>query len=275
MSNDNLDDNFKCAYNLVQLLKTIKETRDITMINKIDAILFDMGGTLRHNDRRDETSKANILQQILDLVKSEMTAVEFSQVLTTRERAYEDWATGNLVELDEIGLWTEWMMPEWPKEFIRSHAMELNEIWRDAICTRAVFPETVPTILGLHKNGYRLGLVSNTTSSVDSPRTLEAEGISRYFKTVVLSCLVGTRKPAPEILLMAAEKIGVLPIFCAYVGDRPDWDVAAARAAGFGCTIVLRNPKRPFAETLPVGQTPDYFINTLLELLELFPSKKA
>lgn len=245
------------------------------MTNQIGVILFDMGGTLRRNNKRDDATKAAISQQILDLVKSEITAREFSQVLSEREKTYEDWATKNLVELDEVDLWSEWMMPEWPKEFIRSHAMELNEIWRDAICIRTVFPETVPTIIGLHKNGYRLGLVSNTTSSVDSPRTLKNEGISQYFETVMLSCVVGTRKPAPEILLMAAEKMGVLPISCAYVGDRPDWDVAAARAAGFGCTVVLRNPKRPFAETLPPGQTPDFFINSLLELLALFPSKKA
>ena len=243
------------------------------MTNQIEAILFDMGGTLRRNNKRDDATKAEISRQILELVKSEISANEFSRELSEREKAYEDWATENLVELDEIGLWTVWMMPEWPKEFIRSHAMELNEIWRDAICTRAVFPETVPTILGLHKNGYLLGFVSNTTSSVDSPRTLESVGISRYFETVVLSCVVGTRKPAPEILLMAAEKMGVLPISCAYVGDRPDWDVAAARAAGFGCTVVLRNPKRPFPDALPAGQTPDYFINNLLELLELFPPK--
>lgn len=243
------------------------------MTNQIEAILFDMGGTLRHNDRRDETSKANILHQILDLVKSEMSAGEFSQLLTARERAYEDWATINLVELDEKRFWTEWMMPEWPKEMICNYTMELNEIWRDAICTRTFFPESRPTILGLHHIGYKLGLVSNTTSSVDSPRALEQEGISGCFDSVMLSCVLGKRKPAPDILLKAAEIMGVPPASCAYVGDRPDWDVVAARAAGFGCTVVLCNPKRPFPEVLPANQTPDYFINTLLELLDLFPSK--
>jgi len=243
------------------------------MINSIEAILFDMGGTLRRNNKRDEVTKAQISQQILDLVKSDMPAVEFSRLLSARESAYEEWATVNLVELDEQGLWAEWMMPEYPKEWVKSHAMELNEIWRDAICTREVFPETVPTIEGLHKRGYKLGLVSNTTSSVDSPRTLKTAGISGYFETVVLSCVVGTRKPAPDILQMAAEHMGFAPRVCAYVGDRPDWDTAAARAAGFGCSIILRNPKRPFPDALPADQTPDYFINNLLELLELSPSK--
>lgn len=243
------------------------------MTNTIEAILFDMGGTLRSNNKRDDLTKARISQQILDLVKSDISAIEFSQEMSAREKAYEDWATENLVELDEIGLWTEWMLPEWPKEFIRHHAMELNAIWRDAICTRAVFPETVPTITELHQRGYKLGLVSNTTSSVDSPSMLEAIGLSSCFKTVVLSCVVGTRKPAPDILLMAAEKIGVPAISCAYVGDRPDWDAAAAREAGFGCAVVLRNPKRPFPDSLPVNQTPDHFINNLFELLDLFPKR--
>lgn len=243
------------------------------MINKIDAILFDMGGTLRHNDRRDETTKANILQQILDLVNSGLPAAEFSKMLTARERAYEEWATGKLVEVDEKRFWTKWMMPEWPKELIGNQAMKLNAIWRDAICTRNFFPEARPAILGLHQRGYKLGLVSNTTSSVDSPRAIKQEGISDYFDTVVLSCVVGTRKPAPDILLKAAESMGVLPKYCAYVGDRPDWDVVAARGAGFSCTVVLLNPKRPFPDPLPAGQKPDYFIDNLLELLNIFPSK--
>jgi len=244
------------------------------MTNQIEAVLFDMGGTLRHNDKRDETAKAKILQKILDLVKADISATEFSQVLTTREREYEDWAAQNMVELDEIRFWTEWMMPEWPKELVSKNAMKLNAIWRDAICTRTFFPESRPTIFGLHRRGYKLGLVSNTTSSVDSPRALEQEGISGCFDMVMLSCVIGKRKPAPDMLLKAAEIMGVLPISCAYIGDRPDWDVAAARAAGFGCAVVLRNLKRRFPEVLPANQTPDYFINNLLELLDLFPSKK-
>ncbi len=243
------------------------------MADQIEAILFDMGGTLRRNIRRDETTQAGIVQQILDLLKSDQSAVELSKLLTTREKAYEEWASLTLDELNESRLWTEWMLPDWPADVIRPISMKLNEIWRDAICTRPMFPESSVVLRGLRQRGYRIGLVSNTTSSVDSPRALENAGLAEYFEVMVLSCVFGKRKPNPAILLEAAQLIGVLPDHCAYIGDRPEWDVVAARAAGFGKTVVLYNPNRPIAGTLTPAQTPDIFINNLLELLAVFPAR--
>jgi len=243
------------------------------MAVRIDAILFDMGGTLRKNIKRDENTKAGIVQQILDLLRSDQSTVELSELLTNREKAYEEWASITLDELSESRLWTEWMLPDWPTDVIRPISMTLNGIWRDAICTRPIFPETSEVLPVLHQRGYHLGLVSNTTSSVDSPRALEKAGLARYFEVMVLSCVVGKRKPDPAILLEAAQKIGVQPENCAYVGDRPDWDVAAARAAGFGKTVVLHNPNHPGVELLTPDQTPDHFINNLMKLLDIFPAR--
>jgi putative hydrolase of the HAD superfamily len=151
--------------------------------------------------------------------------------------------------------------------------MDLNQIWRNAICTRKVFPETKPTILGLHQSGYRIGLVSNTTSSIDVPITLKKEGIADCFEVVILSCVIGIRKPSPGILIEAVNRMGILPEKCAYIGDRTDWDVCAARGAGFGRTIILRNPLKPSIGVGPADQTPDQFIDNLLELLNIFPPK--
>jgi len=243
------------------------------MANEINAILFDMGGTLRRNIKRDETTKAGIVQQILDLLKSDQSAVEFSKLLTTREIAYEEWASLTLDELSESRLWTEWMLPDWPADVIQPVTMNLNEIWRDAICTRPMFPESSAVLRGLHQRGYRLGLVSNTTSSVDSPRALEKAGLARYFEVMILSCVVGKRKPDPAILLEAAQEMGVLPDYCAYIGDRAEWDVVAARAASFGKTVILHNPNHLNPEPIPPNQTPDHFISNLMELLDIFPTR--
>jgi putative hydrolase of the HAD superfamily len=243
------------------------------MTNQVSAILFDMGGTLRRNVTRDEASRAAILQQMLVLLGLDMPAAELSHLLAARADAYEAWASINLVELDEIGLWTRWMLPEHPPELISRLALDLNRIWREAICTRSFFPETVAVVTRLHQAGYRLGLVSNTTSSLDAPAALEKAGIAHHFDVIVLSCVLGKRKPGPEILLEAAGRLDMLPGKCAYIGDRPDWDVCAARAAGFGLSIILRDPGNPLAGTLPPGQTPDLFINNLAELLDIFPTR--
>jgi HAD superfamily hydrolase (TIGR01549 family) len=243
------------------------------MTDQIDAIIFDMGGTLRRNFKRDETGRVEIVRRILDLLGSDASAVEFTRLLTTRDAAYDEWATRNLTELNEIDLWTKWMLPDWPVEKISKIAMDLNHIWRDAIATRIMYPETGEVILKLFRRGYRLALVSNTTSSIDAPRALEKERISGCFDTVILSCVVGKRKPGPDILLEAVERMGVRPDRCAYIGDRPEWDVVASRRAGFKRTVILRLPHKPLPASIPLEQTPDFFIDNLKELLGLFPAR--
>jgi FMN phosphatase YigB (HAD superfamily) len=116
-------------------------------------------------------------------------------------------------------------------------------------------------------------LVSNTTSSVDSPQSLKEEGLSTYFDAIVLSCVLGKRKPGAEILIHAAESMKANPGCCAYIGDRPEVDVVAARKAGFKVAVILENPYRPLPAALPREEIPDYFIKNLLELLDIFPDR--
>ena len=244
------------------------------MSRPIEAILFDMGGTLRKNIKRDEITRVRITQQILDILESDTSSLEFATLLMGRSRAYEKWASECLVELNEISYWTEWMLPDWPKELIAENAMVFNQIWRDAICTRVMQPDAKETILGLYQNGYRLGLVSNTTSSVDSPITLEKEGIARFLDVVILSCVFGKRKPSPLILMEAAEKIGVLPGHCAYVGDRAEWDLVAARDAGFGKIVIISDTTKSISTSEVRQINADFYINNLIELLEIFPTRQ-
>jgi len=243
------------------------------MQDTIDAILFDMGGTLRRNRKRDPVEKAAIVQQIMDLLGLQMPAPEFTKILESRAKSYESWATGKLIELNEIDLWTKWMLPDLRADNVGPLAMQLNEIWREAIASRVLFPETKATILKLHERGYQLAVVSNTTSSVDSPRALEEADLAAYFDAIILSCVLGKRKPGADILLHAAGCLNVDPSRCVYVGDRPEWDVVSARKAGFRYAIIVENPFRPLSASLPQEQIPDYSIKNLLELLDIFPQR--
>ena len=70
-----------------------------------------------------------------------------------------------------------------------------------------------------------LGIIANTITETEIPDWMEADGLTEYFKTVVLSSKVRHRKPNPEIYWEAARQIGVEPAKCAYVGDNPVRDV--------------------------------------------------
>ena len=240
----------------------------------INAILFDMGGTLRRATDREFSEKVQICKQIQELIGSDAGPEDFTLLLTTRAKAYQKWAKLNSKELNESDLWTHWMLPDFPVDRIGGMAVKLNQIWRDANREYHIIPETPATILALFRRGYRLGLVSNTTSSLEAPGLLAKHGIAGCFEVVILSCEVGKRKPDAAILLEATERMGVRPEQCAYIGNLPDRDVASARSAGFSRTVILRDPHSPMELPDDPALLPDHFIDNLTELLDIFPSAR-
>ena len=71
---------------------------------------------------------------------------------------------------------------------------------------------------------------------------LDALGLFPLFDAVVFSDELGRRrrKPHPAPFLAAADALGVHPSRCLFVGDRPDKDVAGARAAGLAGAVRVR-----------------------------------
>jgi HAD superfamily hydrolase (TIGR01509 family) len=251
------------------------------MINKymsamsvhIDAILFDMGGTLRSTTKRLREVNKQKIREMIVLLGADVDDVEFIRLLKKRAKAYKDWTGKTLLELNEVELWQRWMLPDWPSDQVSLLAPQLSQLWRDSTGKHVVFPETRETVLALFRRGYHLGLVSNTTSSIEVPHLLEELGIAGCFDTVILSCVVGIRKPDPSILLMATERMGVSPENCAYIGDQPCRDVAAARKAGFGRTVILRGIHNHPGHPQDAEFIPDHTIDNLKELLVLFPAR--
>jgi phosphoglycolate phosphatase len=78
------------------------------------------------------------------------------------------------------------------------------------------------------------GLSQGLVSSGDGARVrheIRALGLERIFGAVVCGGETERRKPDPEPLLVALDRLGVAPAEAAYVGDSPE-DVSMAKAAG-------------------------------------------
>jgi len=118
-----------------------------------------------------------------------------------------------------------------------------------------------------------LGIISNVITSREIPDWLEADSLSGYFKSVVLSSVFGRRKPDPAIYLEAARLAGVEPTQCVYVGDNPKRDVVGTRQAGFGMVILMLDPAE-LEEDPPEGaNVPDLIVHTFSDLLDVFPER--
>jgi HAD superfamily hydrolase (TIGR01662 family) len=244
------------------------------MTNHIEAVLFDMGGTLRRSIKKDEASKIETVRRIIELLGAEAAADEFAGLLSERFRAYMRWARETLVELNERELWTKWILPDWPADKINEIAVQLNQLWREATSEKIVFPETKEVLLELFRRGYRLGLVSNTVSSLEVPQALAELELTGCFETVILSCVVGMRKPDPAILLEAARRMGVKPENCVYIGDRLDRDVEASQKAGFAKVIIKRNQDFLMHQAKYPKHVADHYVDNLKELLDIFPARQ-
>jgi len=164
------------------------------------------------------------------------------------------------------------MLPDWPADMIKPLAAQLHQLWRSGQGTRVIRPDAREVIAELAQRGYRLGLISNATSS-EIPHELEQLGLSTYFETMVLSAEFGRRKPDVSIFFEAVRRMGVSAGRSAYVGDKPTRDITGPRQAGFGLTIILKEPGDAPADPTWAALVPDHVIHSLSELLTIFPSR--
>src|SRR5437763_10139641 len=88
----------------------------------------------------------------------------------------------------------------------------------------------------LTAHDYRRGLAS--TSSRDwVDFIVDGLGVRHRFDALVAGDEVSARKPAPDVYLRAAERLGVAPEECVALEDSAP-GVASARAAGMACVAV-------------------------------------
>ena len=237
----------------------------------IRAILFDMNGTLRRRVP-DESQQDQARIHLLDMLGKTDAPPSYLDELRIRYKTYVSWANEHETSLPEAEIWTEWITPELPKDHIANQAVELMMHFRNLRGVSELKSNAAATISELTRRGYRLGVISNTTSTVDLPRFLAACGLEQYFEVVVLSSQCGIRKPHPGIFQEATRQLHLEPGNCAYVGNKVGFDIAGAHRAGFGLAMIII-PETNKLEKAPSSlETPDVVLHDLADLLEYFPA---
>jgi 8-oxo-dGTP diphosphatase/putative hydrolase of the HAD superfamily len=102
------------------------------------------------------------------------------------------------------------------------------------------YPEAISALRQLRGAGFRLGVLANQPASTQGE--LERAEIAGLCDGVWLSGAVGRAKPDPAFFRLALEVWGLEPRRIAYVGDRPDNDVAPAKALGMTAMRLRRGP---------------------------------
>ena len=91
-------------------------------------------------------------------------------------------------------------------------------------------PNAVEVLSRLKEDGYRTGLLSNCTHEI--PVVWPETSLAPLVDVVVFSCLVGMRKPDPRIYQLIAERLGVTPEECLFIGDGGSEELSGALSVG-------------------------------------------
>ncbi len=207
----------------------------------IDAVVFDLDGVLLDSE------------QVWDAAREQLARERGGR---WHENAQRDMMGMSSTE------WSRYMhevigLPESPEEINREVVQRLEVIYR----------KRLPVILGAKEAverlaaAYSLGLASSSNRELID-LVLERLGVAHDFQATVSSEEVARGKPAPDVYLEAARRLGVDPARAAAVEDSEN-GILAAEAAGMR-TIAIPNRHFPPGEDA-LGRA-DVVLRSLAEL---------
>lgn len=245
-------------------------------MNTFKVILFDLGSTLIYFDSIWSEVLPEMNQALLLALKQSGLNLDNSDFIerydqrirayyTERDTEFFEYTTtmavrNTLEELDFKGI---------PEATIQAAVASMYSVSQSHWQPEA---DAVPTLTELCKRGYRMGIISNAADDQDVQTLVDKAEVRSFFDVILTSAAEGIRKPNPQIFQTALEALGgVDPEKAAMVGDTLGADILGARNAGvYGIWISRRADNaanRAHQDTI----RPDRIIDTLEELLEIFP----
>lgn len=222
----------------------------MNLSSRLQAILFDLDGTLRHNRPSysqffiEIAAGLGVPESSEGRVKSQRWLhyywAQSEQMLSDRDR-YED--QPELFWINHASLWLE--AYGCPVDVAASLAPAISSRMTDEFKPQEwVAPDVPETLECLQGAGYRLAVVSNRDQACGEE--LERLGLSEFLEFALTSGEVSSWKPDPRIFAYALRRLGMQPGDAVYIGDNYYADVIGAKRAGI--RPVLLDPDGIFPE---------------------------
>ncbi len=207
-------------------------------IKGIDALIFDLGGTLYHpasdicgltrqfmtDSGVDESvglSDDHIKEALVDANEWLWTHMIKNNVHLHWNPSKNEWIEYGIILLKGLGI----------NDDVENLAERYQNRWDKFLeGVEPVIADGVQSTLEqLDKSGFKLGVASNRFT--DPAQSLKADSIYHLFGSIEYTAVPGYAKPSPYLLLRVAEELGVNPRKCAYVGNLVEYDCIAATRA--------------------------------------------
>ena len=207
----------------------------------IEAVVFDLDGVLLDSE------------QLWDKAREQLA----------RERGgrWHDQAQRDMMGMSSLE-WSRYMhetigLPEPPEEICREVVERLTALYRERLPAIPGAKEAVERLAA----DYKLGLASSSNRELID-LALELLGVAHLFAATVSSEEVACGKPAPDVYLEAARRLGIEPARAAAVEDSQN-GILAAKAAGMR---VIAIPNRHFPPDEQALARADVTLSSLAEL---------
>ena len=127
---------------------------------------------------------------------------------------------------------------------------EATEAFSNCFAKSLTIDSLLPSLLErLHKK-YKLAVVSNMSFAEAIFQSLREFNIANHFDVVIVSGILGWRKPSPKIFQKALQTLDVKARDAAFVGDSPRADIEGARRLGMKTVLLIQeNKKQPVTDT--------------------------
>jgi HAD superfamily hydrolase (TIGR01509 family) len=213
----------------------------------IEAVVFDLDGVLLDSE------------QVWDAARE--------QLAKERGGRWHDGAQRDMMGMSSLE-WSRYMhdvigLQESPEEISAEVVRRLQAIYREQL---PLLPGAVEAVDRLAARWPLAVASSSNRELIDL--VLELSALDRRFRVTVSSEEVARGKPAPDVYLEAARRLGVEPSRCAAIEDSEN-GIRSAKAAGM-CVLAIPNPQFPPADEA-LSQADD----VLESLDELTPERVA
>jgi HAD superfamily hydrolase (TIGR01509 family) len=219
------------------------------MDGSLEMVFFDIGGVMY-----DDTIYARAMHTALRALGATFTDQEFDDVYRAA-RAAQSGSFRGLLARRFLG----------PDADMAALEAEASKHW--AYPPEALHDDVRPCLDAL-AGRYRVGIIANQPSAVKD--VIRRDGLDGYFEVWGVSDDVGLEKPDPALFAHAVDAAGVEAARSAMVGDRLDYDVRPAKAAGMRAVWVLRGeaPDDPTPEQLAQADVAIHGLDELPAALE-------
>lgn len=200
----------------------------------LKAVIFDMDGVIADTEKLHAQTSAEMLREFGILVPPKELSAKYAG--TSDEFMFRD-------------LFSEHRIPADPIATARRRWQKMYTLLDGNI---QPMPGAVELIRELKQHGVKIGLASGSyLHFIDL--VLGKLSVKHFFDAIASGEEVKNIKPAPDVFLLAAQRLGVQPEHCIVIEDAVS-GMIGAKCAGMKCVGLVDNPLKKYPADILTSQ---------------------